>query len=131
MALTPFVLLWAMFAHRLNSRWLRPLVFSRSAGADADLHGRCGAAATGAGPAGHRLAGTDLHGAHGDLGLSPSTPVAAPVGCGYGFEALLGSDNVRQAEIGDFETGIAQGMVHGHNSYVDAVVTLGLPGWRS
>jgi O-antigen ligase len=47
---------------------------------------------------------------------------------GFGFEGFWGSDQVRYAEIGEFEAGIAQGMVHGHNSYVDAVIGLGVPG---
>ncbi|MGL5363769.1 MAG: O-antigen ligase family protein [Bosea sp. (in: a-proteobacteria)] len=47
---------------------------------------------------------------------------------GFGFEGFWGSDQVRFAEIGEFEAGIAQGMVHGHNSYVDAVIGLGIPG---
>lgn len=47
---------------------------------------------------------------------------------GYGFEGFWGSDFVRYAEIGERETGIAQGMVHGHNGYVDLVVGLGIPG---
>lgn len=47
---------------------------------------------------------------------------------GFGFEGFWGSDLVRFAEQGEDETGIAQGMVHGHNSYVDMVITMGLPG---
>lgn len=47
---------------------------------------------------------------------------------GFGFEGFWGSAQVRFAEIGEFEAGIAQGMVHGHNSYVDAVIGLGIPG---
>ncbi|AMJ62339.1 O-antigen ligase family protein [Bosea sp. PAMC 26642] len=47
---------------------------------------------------------------------------------GYGFEGFWQSDFVRYAEIGEKETGIAQGMVHGHNGYVDLVIGLGIPG---
>lgn len=47
---------------------------------------------------------------------------------GFGFEAFWGSDLVKFADSGENETGIAQGMVHGHNSYVDMVITMGLPG---
>ncbi len=47
---------------------------------------------------------------------------------GYGFEAFWGSDFVTGAETGEDETGIAQGIVHGHNSYVDVVISMGLPG---
>lgn len=47
---------------------------------------------------------------------------------GYGFEGFWGSDFVRYAEIKENESGIALGMVHGHNGYVDLVVALGIPG---
>jgi O-antigen ligase len=47
---------------------------------------------------------------------------------GYGFEGFWGSDFVRYAEIKENETGIALGMVHGHNGYVDLVIALGIPG---
>ena len=47
---------------------------------------------------------------------------------GYGFEGFWGSDLVRFAEIGERETGIAQGMVHGHSGYVDLVIGMGIPG---
>jgi O-antigen ligase len=47
---------------------------------------------------------------------------------GFGFEGFWGSDLVKFADQGENETGIAQGMVHGHNSYVDTVITMGLPG---
>lgn len=47
---------------------------------------------------------------------------------GYGFEGFWGSDFVRYAEIGERETGVAQGMVHAHNGYVDLVIGLGIPG---
>lgn len=47
---------------------------------------------------------------------------------GYGFEGFWGSDFVRYAEIGEKETGVAQGMVHAHNGYVDLVIGLGIPG---
>ena len=47
---------------------------------------------------------------------------------GFGFEGFWGSDLVRRAESGENETGIAQGMVHGHNSYVDMIITMGVPG---
>jgi len=47
---------------------------------------------------------------------------------GYGFEGFWGSDYVRYAEIGENETGIAQGMVHGHSGYVDLAIGLGIPG---
>lgn len=48
---------------------------------------------------------------------------------GYGFEGFWGSDFVRQAEIREGETGIAQGMVHGHSGYVDLAIGMGLPGF--
>lgn len=48
---------------------------------------------------------------------------------GYGFEGFWGSDFVRYAEIAEGETGIAQGMVHGHNGYVDLVIGMGIPGF--
>ncbi|MGL4727557.1 MAG: O-antigen ligase family protein [Bosea sp. (in: a-proteobacteria)] len=47
---------------------------------------------------------------------------------GFGFEAFWGSELVRNAEQGETDTGIAQGMVHGHNSYLDMLVSIGLPG---
>jgi O-antigen ligase len=47
---------------------------------------------------------------------------------GFGFEAFWGSELVRNAERGESDTGLAQGMVHGHNSYVDMLVSIGLPG---
>jgi O-antigen ligase len=47
---------------------------------------------------------------------------------GYGFEAFWGSELVRNAEKGETDTGLAQGMVHGHNSYIDMLVSIGLPG---
>lgn len=47
---------------------------------------------------------------------------------GFGFEGFWGSDAVRYAEIKEGETGIALGMVHGHNGYVDLVIGLGIPG---
>lgn len=47
---------------------------------------------------------------------------------GYGMEGFWGSDRVKYAEINEGETGIAQGMVHAHNSYVDALVAMGAPG---
>jgi O-antigen ligase len=46
----------------------------------------------------------------------------------FGFEAFWGSDQVKFAEAAEFDTGIANGMVHGHNSYVDLVMGLGIPG---
>jgi O-antigen ligase len=127
MALTPFVLLWALFAHRLESRWLRPLVCL--------------------GPLLLLLTFTV-----GSVLLPPVKALLEVISpgqtftgrteiwdfafdrlsqrrwLGYGFEGFWGSQAVTQAEVGEFETGISQGMVHGHNSYVDAVVTLGLPG---
>lgn len=48
---------------------------------------------------------------------------------GHGLEGFWGSDRVRFAEIDEGQTGIAQGMVHAHNSYVDAIVSMGLPGF--
>lgn len=47
---------------------------------------------------------------------------------GFGFEGFWQSDFVLYAEIGENETGIAQGMVHGHNGYVDLAIGLGIPG---
>lgn len=47
---------------------------------------------------------------------------------GYGFEGFWGSDFVKYAEIKENETGVALGMVHGHNGYVDLVISLGIPG---
>jgi O-antigen ligase len=47
---------------------------------------------------------------------------------GFGFEGFWQSDFVLNAEIGENETGIAQGMVHGHNGYVDLAIGLGIPG---
>jgi len=47
---------------------------------------------------------------------------------GYGFEGFWGSEFVLFAEAKENETGISNGMVHGHNGYVDLVVGLGLPG---
>lgn len=47
---------------------------------------------------------------------------------GYGFEGFWRSDFVMFAEIGERETGIAQGMVHGHSGYVDLAIGLGIPG---
>ncbi len=47
---------------------------------------------------------------------------------GFGFEAFWGSELVRNAERGETDTGLAQGMVHGHNSYLDMAVSIGLPG---
>lgn len=47
---------------------------------------------------------------------------------GYGFEGFWQSDYVLYAEIGENETGIAQGMVHGHSGYVDLAIGLGIPG---
>jgi O-antigen ligase len=47
---------------------------------------------------------------------------------GFGFEAFWGSELVRNAERGETDTGLAQGMVHGHNSYIDMLVSIGLPG---
>jgi O-antigen ligase len=47
---------------------------------------------------------------------------------GFGFEAFWGSELVRNAERGESDTGLAQGMVHGHNSYIDMLVSIGLPG---
>jgi O-antigen ligase len=47
---------------------------------------------------------------------------------GYGFEGFWRSDYVMYAEIGEGETGIAQGMVHGHSGYVDLAIGLGIPG---
>lgn len=48
---------------------------------------------------------------------------------GYGIEGFWGSDRVRFAEISEGEKGIAQGMVHAHNGYVDAAVAMGIPGF--
>jgi O-antigen ligase len=47
---------------------------------------------------------------------------------GYGFEGFWRSDYVMYAEIGEGETGIAMGMVHGHSGYVDLAIGLGIPG---
>jgi O-antigen ligase len=47
---------------------------------------------------------------------------------GFGFEGFWQSDYVLYAEIGENETGIAQGMVHGHSGYVDLAIGLGIPG---
>ncbi|MDR6872416.1 O-antigen ligase [Bosea sp. BE125] len=47
---------------------------------------------------------------------------------GYGFEGFWRSDYVMFADIGEGETGIAQGMVHGHSGYVDLAIGLGIPG---
>ncbi|AOO79978.1 O-antigen ligase family protein [Bosea vaviloviae] len=47
---------------------------------------------------------------------------------GYGFEGFWRSDYVMFADIGEGETGIAQGMVHGHSGYVDLAIGLGVPG---
>ncbi|WNJ90559.1 O-antigen ligase [Bosea sp. 685] len=47
---------------------------------------------------------------------------------GYGFEGFWHSDYVMFADIGEGETGIAQGMVHGHSGYVDLAIGLGIPG---
>ncbi len=47
---------------------------------------------------------------------------------GFGFEGFWGSPLVLYAEIGENETGIAQGMVHGHNGYVDLVINFGIVG---
>lgn len=47
---------------------------------------------------------------------------------GYGFEGFWQSPLVLFAEIGETETGIAQGMVHGHSGYVDLAIGLGIPG---
>jgi len=47
---------------------------------------------------------------------------------GYGFEGFWQSPYVLFAEIGENETGIAQGMVHGHSGYVDLAIGLGIPG---
>ena len=47
---------------------------------------------------------------------------------GYGFEGFWRSDYVMYADIGEGETGIAQGMVHGHSGYVDLAIGLGIPG---
>lgn len=47
---------------------------------------------------------------------------------GYGFEGFWGSDFVLFAEPKDYESGISNGMVHGHNGYIDLAIGLGIPG---
>jgi len=47
---------------------------------------------------------------------------------GYGFEGFWGSDFVLFSEPKEYESGISNGMVHGHNGYVDLVIGLGIPG---
>jgi O-antigen ligase len=47
---------------------------------------------------------------------------------GFGYEGFWGSDQVRFGEASQNTDDIASGMVHGHNSYVDALVGMGLPG---
>jgi O-antigen ligase len=48
---------------------------------------------------------------------------------GFGLEGFWSSDAVRFAEIGEYETGISSGMPHGHNSFLDAAVHLGVIGF--
>ena len=48
---------------------------------------------------------------------------------GFGLEGFWGSSYVLYAEIGENESGIAQGMVHGHNGYIDLAIAFGIPGF--
>jgi O-antigen ligase len=47
---------------------------------------------------------------------------------GYGFEGFWQSDYVLYAEPKENESGISNGMVHGHNGYVDLAIGMGIPG---
>jgi O-antigen ligase len=47
---------------------------------------------------------------------------------GFGPEGFWGSSGVRLAEAAEDATGLANGMMHGHNSYLDVAVAMGLPG---
>ena len=48
---------------------------------------------------------------------------------GFGLEGFWGSDRVRFAEGRSDDVGFAQGMMHAHNGYVDAAITMGIPGF--
>ncbi len=69
MALTPFVLLWAMFAHRLESRWLRPLVCLGPLVLMPDLHRRLRPVAAGESNSRSCLTRPDLYRANRNLGF--------------------------------------------------------------
>jgi O-antigen ligase len=126
-ALTPFVLLWAMFAHRLENIWLRALVclgplsvlltFTVGSVLAPEIKATLEAMSPGQTFTGRT-----------EIWKFAFDWVAKSPIFGFGFEGFWGSDQIKFAEPTDFDSGIANGMVHGHNSYVDLVVNLGIPG---
>jgi O-antigen ligase len=127
MGLTPFVLLWAMFAHRLNNLGLRalvclgPLALLLTFTVGSVLLPPVKALLEVISPGQTFTGRTEIW----DFAFDwlAKRPLL-----GFGFEAFWGSDQVKFAEAAEFDTGIANGMVHGHNSYVDLVMGLGIPG---
>ncbi len=125
--LAPFVLIWAMFAHRLQSMGLRalvclgPLAILLTLTIGSVLVPQIKAVLEIISP------GQTFTGRTAIWDFAFDWVAKSPV-FGFGFEGFWGSDQVKFAEPTDFDTGIANGMVHGHSSYVDLVVNLGVPG---
>jgi O-antigen ligase len=125
--LTPFVLVWAMFAHRLQSMRLRalvclgPLALLLTFTLGSVLVPQIKAVLEFISPGQTFTGRTEIWSFA--LDWATKSPVF-----GFGFEGFWGSDQVKFAEASDFDSGIANGMVHGHSSYVDLVVNLGVPG---
>jgi O-antigen ligase len=126
-ALTPFVLLWAMFAHRMSNMWLRalvclgPLALLLTFTVGSVLVPEIKSVLEVISPGQTFTGRTEI------WSFAFDWVAKSPI-FGFGFEGFWGSDQVKFAEPTDFDTGIANGMVHGHNSYVDLVVNLGVPG---
>jgi O-antigen ligase len=126
-ALTPFVLLWAMFAHRMSNMWLRalvclgPLALLLTFTVGSVLVPEIKSVLEVISPGQTFTGRTEI------WNFAFDWVAKSPI-FGFGFEGFWGSDQVKFAEPTDFDTGIANGMVHGHNSYVDLVVNLGVPG---